>query len=251
MRPVRENLAAVLFATLALPCFSAHAQAAHHEDPPAQASASKPPAARPAPAPLDFSGVWLFRTQLDTFSAAEPPMQPWADEKYKSARPGYGPHASADSQDPIQGCLPPGMPRILLTPFPLQIIQTSDEIFMLFEYNHTIRQIYMNRSTHPKNLTPSWMGDSFGKWVGNTLVIDTVGLTDRSWLDQVGHPHSDALHIVERIRRTERDTLEDELTFDDPKAYTKSWTGKQVFKLKPGWHILEYVCEDYMAGTGH
>src|SRR5579871_872716 len=214
MRLVRANLVALFFASLACIGAPVHAQLTRHEDSFAQRATDAPGAresGRPAFSPTDLSGVWLFRTQQDTFSAAEPPMQPWADEKYESARPGYGPHASADSQDPIQGCLPPGMPRILLTPFPFQVIQTPDEIFMLFEYNHTIRQIYMNRSTHPKNLTPSWMGDSFGKWFGNTLVIDTVGLTDRSWLDQVGHPHSDSLHVIERIRRTDRDTLEDNI----------------------------------------
>lgn len=207
-----------------------------------------PSVARPSATHVDLSGVWLFRQQLDTFSSAEPPMQPWADAKYKSVKPGYGPHASADSQDPIQSCLPPGMPRILLIPFPVQIVQTPSEVIMLFEYDHFVRRIELNRSAHPKNMVPTWMGDSIGKWEGNTLVVDTTGLVESSWLDQVGHPHSDALHIIERIRRTDHDTLQDDVTIDDPKTYTKKWSGQQVFKLRPGWHILEYVCQDLMPG---
>jgi hypothetical protein len=97
---------------------------------------------------------------------------------------------------------------------------------------------------HKKDLAPTWMGDSIGRWEGDTLVVDTVGFNDRTWLDQVGHPHSDALHLVERIRRHDHDTLQIDFTFDDPKAYTQPWTGEKLFKLRLDWNISEYVCED-------
>ena len=174
---------------------------------------------------------------------------PWAEEKYKSVKPGYGPRATPDSEDPILNCLPPGVPRIMLIPFPMQVIQTPGEVILLFEYDHYIRHIYMDRREHPKELDLTWMGDSIGWWEGNTLVVDTTGLNDKTWLDQVGHPHSDALHVVEHIRRIDRDTLQDDLTIDDPKAYKKAWTGRQVFKLRPTWHLLEYVCADVHAGA--
>jgi hypothetical protein len=93
------------------------------------------------------------------------------------------------------------------------------------------------------------MGDSVGWWEENTLVVDTAGLNDKTWLDQVGHPHSDALHVVERIRRIDRETLQDDLTIDDPKAYKKPWTGQQVFKFRPAWHLLEYVCTTDRSGA--
>jgi len=194
----------------------------------------------------DLSGVWSGSPNADTFNQADPLLTTWAEDKFKAIKPGYGPHASALSDDPLLDCLPPGVPRILLTPFPMQIVQIPGEVIMLFEYDHYVRHVYTTKREHARGLQPTWMGDSIGRWEGNTLVVDTVGLTERSWLDQVGHPHSDQLHVVERIRRTDHYTLEDDLSFDDPKAYEKPWAGKRVFKLRPGWHLMEYVCEDHM-----
>ena len=199
-----------------------------------------------APHPPDLSGVWIGRENAITFSVAEPPLQSWAKAKFQSIKPGYGPHASPDSEDPILNCLPPGVPRIILIPFPVQIIQLPSQVLMVFEYDHFVLQIDMTRQSHPKDIDPTWMGDSIGKWDGDTLVIDTVGLNDKTWLDQVGHPHSSALHVVERLRRVNHDTLQDSLTIDDPRTYTKPWTGQQTFTLRPGWKIKEYVCEDNM-----
>jgi len=207
------------------------------------------PKTQPEFSPRDLSGFWIERQNTIALSSLEPAIQPWAEEKYKSVKPGYGPRATPNSEDPILNCLPPGVPRIMLIPFPMQVIQIPGEVVMLFEYDHYIRHIYMDRREHPKELDLTWMGDSIGWWEGNTLVVDTAGLNDKTWLDQVGHPHSDALHVVERIRRVDRDTLQDDVTIDDPKAYEKSWTGRQVFKLRPTWHLLEYVCAADHAGT--
>jgi hypothetical protein len=115
---------------------------------------------------------------------------------------------------------------------------------MFFEFNHFVRQIYTDGRDHDKNLAPLWMGDSIGKWDGDTLVVDTTNFNDKTWLDRGGHPHSEALHLTERIRRVDHDTLEVEFTIDDPKAYTKPWTGKQYFQLRPKWNIMELICED-------
>lgn len=192
----------------------------------------------------DFTGLWIERQDTISLGANEPPMRDWAAAAFRAAKPGYGPRASADPQDPILSCFPPGVPRIMLLPFPMQIIQTRNKVIMLFEYDHFVRQIYLDRREHPKNLDLSWMGDSIGRWEGDTLVVDTAGLNDKTWLDQVGHPHSSSLHVVERLRRTDHNTLEDAITIDDPKAYTESWTGKQIFSLRPTWTLAEYVCED-------
>jgi hypothetical protein len=213
---------------------------------PKQAGSAGVQASAPTP---DLSGVWFERQNAITFAPGEPPMQPWAEAKFRTVKPGYGPHASPVSQDPILSCVPPGVPRIMLIEFPMQIVQVPGQVIMLFEYDHFVRQIYTDRREHPKDLDPTWMGDSIGRWEGDTLVVDTVGLNDKTWLDQVGHPHSDALHVVERIRRVRHDTLQDDITIDDPRAYTKPWTGQQVFKLRPGWHLIEYICEDNMPGS--
>jgi hypothetical protein len=217
------------------------------------AQSSRPPkltTTQAAISPRDLSGVWMERQEAVTFSSEEPPLQPWAAAKFKTVKPGYGRHATPDSQDPILNCLPPGVPRIMLIPFPMQIVQTPGEVILLFEYDHYVRHIFLDRQEHPRNLDFTWMGDSIGHWEGDTLVVDTVGLNDKTWLDQVGHPHSDSLHVVERIRRVNRDTLEDDLTIDDPRAYEKPWTGKQVFQLKPAWRLGEYVCEDNRTRDG-
>jgi hypothetical protein len=111
----------------------------------------------------------------------------------------------------------------------------------LYERSHDFREIYMDGRTHPQDIDPSWWGHSIGKWDGNALVVDSVGFNDRSWLDYQGLPHSDALHIVERYQRMDHDTLQLELTIDDPKDYTKTWSVTYVYKLKP-WDIGEEIC---------
>ena len=221
--------------------------AAMHAQTPRPAAKLKPQSAN---APRDLTGVWMEPQETLTFSAEEPPFLPWAAEKFKAARPGYGPRATPNSQDPILNCQPPGVPRIMLIPFPMQIVQSPEEVILLFEYDHHVRHIFLDRREHPKNLDISWMGDSIGHWEGDTLVVDTAGLNDKTWLDQVGHPHSDKLHVIERIRRVDRETLQDDLTIDDPRAYAKIWTGRQAFKLKPTWRLSEYVCEDNRAKEG-
>jgi hypothetical protein len=141
-------------------------------------------------------------------------------------------------------CYPPGVPRIYLFNVPMEIFAVPGRVLIVHEFGHYIRQIWTDGRPHPSDPNPSWMGDAIGRWEGNTLVVDTIGFNDKTWLDQVGHPHSDALHLVERIRRTAPDMLQIDFTFDDPKAYTKPWTGTKQFKLRPDWQISEYVCEE-------
>jgi hypothetical protein len=214
---------------------------------------SQPATATPAAGhAADLTGVWMSRGLTAIFDPADPrfskpdtmPMQPWAEAKFKATKPGYGPYATAKSEDPTLNCYPPGMPLILLVPFPVEIIQAPGRVLMYFEFGNHLRQIYTDGRGHPQDVMPTYMGHSIGKWEGDTLVVDTVGLTDKSWIDRAGHPHSEALHIVERIRRVNRDNLQFDLTFDDPKAYTKPWTGKKNFTLVPDGEIMEYVCVD-------
>jgi hypothetical protein len=115
---------------------------------------------------------------------------------------------------------------------------------MLFEYDSLRHQIFTDGRAHDTTLGPLWMGDSIGRWEGDTLVADTVNFNDKTWLDRIGHPHSESLHIVERIRRVDHDHLVDDITIDDPKTYTKPWSTHIEFGLRPKWTLAEQFCED-------
>jgi hypothetical protein len=130
-------------------------------------------------------------------------------------------------------------------PRPFEIVQIPGRVLVLFEWDHWVRPIWTDGRGHPKDPDPTWMGHSIGRWDGDTLVVDTVGLNDKTWIDSIGHPHSEDLHVIERYRRTKHDELEVAFTFDDPKAYTKPWTATVVFGLKPDWELSEMVnCEN-------
>jgi hypothetical protein len=139
---------------------------------------------------------------------------------------------------------PPACRAFISIPFPMEIVQTPGEILVLFEYDSLRHPIYVDGRAHDTTLGPLWMGDSIGHWDGDTLVVDTVNFNDKTWIDRVGHPHSDALHLVERIRRVDRGHLTDDITIEDPKAYTKPWTAHLDFVLKPTWTLGEQFCED-------
>jgi hypothetical protein len=136
------------------------------------------------------------------------------------------------------------VPRIYLFGFPMQIVQIPGQVIMLFEYDHFVRRIYTDGRPHDMSQGPLWMGDSIGRWEGDTLVADTVSFNDQTLIDRVGHPHSDALHTIERIRRVDQNLLEIGLTVEDPKAFTKPWSTKLVFDSKADWKIMEQICED-------
>ena len=203
----------------------------------------------------DLSGVWMkdrpsataLQYWVYTFNLEEPPMTAWGEEQYKAAKPSSGthPYPLAETNDPVyKGCVPPGVPRIFLQPTPMQIFQTRGEILMIFEYDSMRRQIFIDGRAHDTNLGPSWMGDSIGHWEEDTLVVDTVNFNDKTWLDRIGHPHSEALHLTERIRRVSRDHLLDDITIVDPQAYTKPWTTRLDFRLQPTWTLAERFCEE-------
>jgi hypothetical protein len=224
---------------------------------PAQTQApAKTPKAAQSSAPPDLSGVWMRDAPPATgtqywvmkFNLDEPPMTPWGQEQFKMHKSSFGdhPYGLEETNDPVlRGCFPPGVPRVYLHPFPFQFVQASDEVVMLFEVDSLRRQIYTDGRGHDTALVPLWMGDSIGHWEGDTLVVDTVNFNDKTWVDRIGHPHSDALHVVERFRRTAHDHLVIDITIEDPKAYTKPWGTRLEFKLQPTWRLTEQFCEDY------
>jgi len=241
--------------------------------------ASQGPAAaqaQTAPAPnRDLSGIWGAKEAAKvpwapnthrTF-AARVPLQPAALEHCK--RVGCvrgvrftnlgGGNAYLIGEDPaLRRCAPYGFPRVLLNANPFEIFQTSDRVFMLFYRNNELREIWTDGRGHPQNLDLTWMGHSIGRWDGDTLVTDIRGILGGEmgkykWLDEGGWPHSDELHITERIRRIARETLQSEMTFEDPGAYTAPFRSTVIFELNPFSEegrvesIKEYVrCEDHI-----
>jgi hypothetical protein len=212
----------------------------HAQMPSQQSAAAKDNASAPND-PHNLNGMWEFFANIPgqgiyaTPSKTPPPMTPWAKAKYDEAKPGYGPKAQAGGNDPILKCFPTGIPRIIFFPQPLEIVQTPERIFMFFEREHEWRQIWTDGRSHPKNMEPTWMGDSIGKWDGDTFVVDTVGLTEKSWLDFYGDPHSDDMHLIERYKRVDYDSLTLQVIVEDPKAYTSTWVGDtKTYKLLKG-----------------
>jgi hypothetical protein len=244
---MRNYVLGLVLALVATCTFSAclQAQSADKMD---TTAAGKTDAAAP---PADLSGLWIrlrdpshASINLD-FGKAISPMTPWAEAKFKAANSVY--RSSSPStvlSDPIFNCHPPGVPRIYLLNFPVQIVQVPGQVIMLFEFDHFVRRIYTDGRPHDKDAGPLWMGDSIGKWDGDTLVADTTSFNDKTTLDREGYPHSDAMHIVERIRRTDPDKMVIDFTLDDPKAYTKPWSAELNFQLRPDWKIMEHICED-------
>jgi hypothetical protein len=174
----------------------------------------------------------------------EPPMTPWAQEKFKASKPSFGPNPHEDSNDSAYSCLPNGLPRVYAgVQTSMQMIEIPGRVLMLFGRN--LRQIYTDGREHPADVHPLWMGHSIGKWDGDTFVVDTVGISDVNWLDRMGHPHSDKLHVIERFRRTDDKTMLLNLVIDDPVAYTKTWEATQrIFRLRPDARAVEAFCED-------
>jgi hypothetical protein len=229
------------------------------------------PAAPSGPAPRlpngkpDLSGVWqkpyapdMTRNGRGQQGYAEPPYAPndspaKRDELRKAgnyAELPFTPAGLADwrTYDPTDGdytgnCLPFGLSRSINSPDPMQIMQSDKYIALLFEQNTWFHIVYMDGRDHPRNLDPNWFGHSIGKWDGDTLVIDTVGFNGWTRLDTIGHPHSDALHMIQTLQRTDAGHIAYSVTIDDPKAYTKPWKNVRTLTLMNG-ELIEYSCEE-------
>jgi hypothetical protein len=139
-----------------------------------------------------------------------------------------------------------GVPRITYMPYPFQIVQSPKQITILYEYVHTLRNIYLD-SPHPQGPIQWYMGDSRARWDGETLVVDVVHFTDQTWLDRSGNFHSDALHVVERYTRTGPDHMLYEVTIEDPKVFTGPWKMSMPLyrRQEKNAQLLEYECYAY------
>jgi hypothetical protein len=141
-------------------------------------------------------------------------------------------------------CITDGMPSAASTPaeLPLEIIETPDQVVFLYEYFTIFRIIHLN-ARHPEDPDPTYMGNAVAHWEGDTLVVDTIAVNDKTEVLSI-IPHSEDMHIVERLRRTGPDTLENRVTIEDPKTFTKPWTQVHHFKRVPGAEVKEFVCDN-------
>ena len=176
-----------------------------------------------------------FRDVLSDFPADQRPLTPEGAERLRrNSQPGVF--------NPVLNCLPDGVPHGDLLPEPFKIIHSRGVIVMLYEVETTFRQIFMDGRALPVDPAPAWQGYSVGRWEGDTLVIDTIGFTDRSWLDARGTPRSSGMRTEERIRRRDFGHLELTITMTDPRIFTKPITISTVAELMPDTDLLEHYC---------
>jgi hypothetical protein len=214
----------------------------------------------------DLSGVWqaeaeprgpglyglgespnskYFRDILSDFKPDEQPLTPAGVELMRQ-------HAAAGPNgNPSLNCMPDGVPHADLLPEPFKIIQTPTEILMLYEVETIFRQIFIDGRKQLINPAPAWLGYSVGKWDGDTLVVDTRGFNDKSWLDARGHGHSEDMRVEERIARRDFGHLDVAVTIEDPKVFTKPFTIHFTELLLPDTDVFEHICAENEKDAAH
>jgi hypothetical protein len=197
----------------------------------------------------DLSGVWYPDTLSDLIyigSDGTPlPMRPWATSLLQHRQ------ATNGQEDPDANCTLPGIPRLNAVPNPFKILQSPDEVVILYEAFTTFRQVFMDGRGLPEDPEPAWLGYSVGRWDGDTLVIETSGFNNKTWLDNAGTPHSESLHVTERYRRRDVGHLDIEITVDDPKTFLHPFTVTEHEHLLPDTTLLEFICSENNKDVDH
>ena len=194
-----------------------------------------------APAPrVDISGTWHNPGgQALRPAEGDVPLTAWGAEQMKAARPTFTNDFRETTDPAVLYADPNGYPRIVMHPMKFKLVQADDYVYQLWEYNQNWRQIALNRA-HSPDAAPAWFGHAVGTWEGDTLVVDSRGYKGSTWLDSRGLPHTEDLHIIERIRR-DGNTLAVELTFEDPGAFTKPWSTQLKFERVDDGSMIETI----------
>ena len=212
------------------------------------------PAPKTADGKPDLSGIWRSDPDENGVSyhlnvardLAPDGVLPWADTLYKQREQEQAKDA------PWARCLPAGLPLVETAGVPYRIVQTPAMLVFLYEETPSAhRQIFMDGRELPKDPNPTWLGYSVGKWEQDTLVVDTIGINDKTWLDANGHPHSELLHVTERFRRVDFGHMELRITLDDPKTFSKPFTVTKHPKLRADYEMLEYICNENERDARH
>lgn len=169
------------------------------------------------------------------------PFQPWARALYESRQAGF------ERDSPHSRCKPDAGPRQIGTAYGFEVVDFPDlQRIIVFDIGgpYSFRIIYMDGRSHPEKIEPAYAGHSIGHWDGDTLVVDTVGFNEGTWIEAEGFPHTERLHLIERFTRVNFNTLKYEVTVDDPGAYLRTWTGGFNLRWNTGAELFEYVCQD-------
>lgn len=213
----------------------------------------KAPPRRMADGHVDFSGFWMpadnVRHLLDLaadMKLEDIPLQPWARSLYQERIDTNG------KDHPGVRCLPSGIPEKLNIPDGLKVVHTPDLLLFLYESRTIYRQVFTDGRPLPsRDVQPTWMGYSIGRWDGDTLVVDTIGSNGKTWLDMKGLPGTEELHVVERYTRPVIGRTDIQVTIDDPKAYTRPWTVNLQWALQPDTDLIESICEENSRDLPH
>jgi hypothetical protein len=195
----------------------------------------------------DISGVWWassYSPKIQPIGGGELPFTPAGRTAYEKNMAGLRNGSVEDAARTL--CTPDGVPRLLETPYPFQIIQTRGQVTIVYEMNHAIRLVDMTKpvaSDEELSILPYYDGHSAGRWEGNTLVIQTAGFKEQTFIDAYGAPHSDEMHVSERLQKINGGRqLEDVVTIEDPKNYTRPWSARFVYDAHPEVRLEAYVC---------
>lgn len=209
-----------------------------------------PPDTAPAPR-RDLTGIWdAGGAGIAPRGSPTSPFTPWGEQKAREYKPGDGPRQADISaiNDPLSTmCDPAGFPRLLLFELrPFQVVQTPNQVLMLYMFEKRFRVIWTDGRELPKDPDPRWYGYSVGRWEDDsTFVVQTNGMDERTWLDNAGNPHSAAMRVEERYVRVNRGTVELTVTIDDPMTYTKPWMGRNKLPLRlipSNTDLMEMIC---------
>jgi len=230
IRKISFGLAAAAALLLSAPCVLAALDAPVFEQPP--------------PGTPNFTGKWAMPrpvTHLLTSEGKEPPLNAAGKAEYDRRQAAV--KAGNKKIDPISDCLMHGTPRLLYAPYPFLILQTTRSINFVHEANHTVRIIYWDKQL-PEDPDPDYLGYSIARFEGSTLVIDTIGLNDKTWLDYSGLPHGEKLKVQERYTLSGHNTIKGTIRITDPDFYTAPWTTSLTLDRQPGMDLKENVCTD-------
>ena len=196
-------------------------------------------------APPDLAGVYWatrYNAKLQLIGGGELPLTPAGKAAYDKNIAGLRDGSMIDEARKF--CLPDGVPRVLATPYPFQIFQQPNQVAMVHELNHQVRIIPLKpvEKTFEVIALPHYNGHAFGRYEGDTLVIETIGFNEKTFLDATGAPHTDELHTIERIRKTSPTELEITITVRDPAYYTRDWQARFVYTLRRDVKLEDYIC---------